>query len=129
MQFEIEWLSSDKSIIKVTLPQTYTWEDQNRAVRDICAEMATVKHTVHLIMDARGSAMPRGNPLPHLRYLVQSLPSNTGLFITVGAGTSERTILNAFMGVAQKLDAPKNQLVDTMDEAMTLIKRSEARSR
>ena len=130
MEFQKEWLNPERTMLLVHLPNTpFTWKDQNQAVLEVSAEIAAVDHTVHLIVNAKGATMPPGNPLPHLRFVVQTLPENTGKVITFGMGRFERTILNAFFRVASKLGLQDSYLVETLDEAHALIANNNAHTR
>lgn len=126
MLFEMDWINAEKTILHVTLPKQFTWDEQHQAVREVSAEIASVPQMVHLIVSTDGSRMPRGNPFPHFRFLVRSLPQNTGAVIIVGAGQYERTILYAFLKVTQTFGGTKSYVVDTMDEALALLQADDA---
>ena len=126
MLFKTGWINAEETILHVTLPKQFTWEDQHQAVREVSAEIARVPHMVHLIISTDGARIPRGNPFPHFRFLIHSLPDNTGAVIVVGAGQYERTILYAFLQVTRSLGGTKSYIVDTMDEALVLLQADDA---
>ena len=119
--FPIQWLNDERTILQVTLPASFTWDEQNKSVREVAETIRTVDHTVHLVVNTVGAKMPKGNPFPHLRYFVMSMPDNLGVTITVGAGRVERTIVGAFLRIAHRFGAKETYIVETMDEAMAIL--------
>ena len=137
MTTPVDWYDEEQSIIKVTITTSSTWEEYYEVVEWIVAEASKVDHRVDIIFhDDVG--MPKGNPMPPLKWGTQRLIKLPNVFHTIIAGSqgmntftrSILTTLGRFLLTSSAPNAQGKQLLfmPGLKEAMTYIREDRAQS-
>ena len=64
MKLQVEWDNAEKTIIRITYTEKWTWSDFYAANTEAVAMMKTVQHTVHFLADFRQSrSLPLGGAI------------------------------------------------------------------
>lgn len=126
----VEWYDEAQSIIKVTIKPNSTWDDYYEAVRWIEAEITKVDHVVDLIFYEE-SSMPKGNPMPHLKWGTNKIINipNSGHTIITGAtrytNAFTRLIMTSLGNLMTKTISPYNDkklvFLSSLEEALAFI--------
>ncbi len=93
MPTPVDWYDEEHSIVKVTITPNSTWEEYYQVIEWIVAEVSKVDHRVDIIFhDDVG--MPKGNPMPPLKWGTKRIINLPNAFHTIIAGSQGTT--NAF---------------------------------
>ncbi|QPC82800.1 hypothetical protein G4Y79_00040 [Phototrophicus methaneseepsis] len=89
------WYDAEKHIFlfHFTYP-VRDWQSYRSAIDDGMEMMNQVDHDVIMIFDPEDIAMPAGNPLPHLRYAVQSRPDHVIAAVAIVNNHFAATMMN-----------------------------------
>lgn len=120
------WDNSEKTVLLQTVTGGSLLEEFFRGMRDNAAMMATVPHTVHVIVDlsqAQGNAGIK-DVLSSIRYSDGKIPSNQGTVVLVGGSSFIQAVLSIVRRLAPK--AVSIHTVDTLAEARQLIAEEQA---
>jgi len=137
MPMPVEWYDKEHTIIKVTIQPNSTWDDYYEAVRWIEAEITKVDHVVDMIFYEE-SGMPKGNPMPHLKWgttKIINIP-NSGHTIITGAtsytNAFTRLIMTSLGNLMTKTISPYNDkklvFLSSLEEALAFIHKEREKS-
>ena len=127
MKFQVEWDNPEKTIIRVTYPEKWTWNDFFESMVEETALMRTVQHTVHLLVDLRQSkSIPVGGALTHSRNALNDLPDNWGILAVVSTNVLIQRLATVFRTAFTNRIGAKTFVVASMDEAYRLIAQKES---
>jgi hypothetical protein len=113
MPATLEWFNADKTILLETFEGHWTLQDFCDLVDQAADTLATVEHTVHIILDLANSAALTAQLTSGMRYALRKLPPNQGIVVFVGADT----FVQVAIGIVSKLSPP---MVDILYMAGTL---------
>lgn len=109
MAIQIAWDDDRQQIIRVTVQGRWTWDELEVALRDTIRMMDSVAHTVHFIIDIRGSHLNVGGALAQAqKAATPATHRNEGVKVVVGANRVVRMLygtyrkLNSAMGKNQE---------------------------
>lgn len=122
MPVRVRWNDDGKRSILAEFEPGWAWADYLDATVEMTAMMATVSHTVDLIADIRGTAMPPpGQALQTLAKAFNTAPDNLGLNVVVGANPVIRTILHLLKTVTMNKAASNFRFTDTAAAAEQVL--------
>lgn len=122
MSIEVSWDNGPHTIIRYDFFEQWTWEEMEAALIEANQMMATVPHTVDIIIDmSQGWRLPRGNLLVRgKRIMVTMPPDNMGLTVVTGGSAFAETIASALVRVYRRL-GEKILFTSSLDDARRLI--------
>lgn len=116
MPTSIDWLDNSKSVIYCQYGGAQDWGELYQAASHVYGMMTSVRHTVHILIDAQHSAgLPRSSPFPHFKRAISSLPANTGAIIII----SQKLFIKMALSLVSKFydTGERVYLVATPEEA------------
>jgi hypothetical protein len=113
MPVSLEWFNADKTILLETFTGHWTLQDFCSLADQAADTLATVEHTVHLIVDLSNSAALAAPLTSGMRYALRKLPPNQGIIVFVGVDT----FVQVAIGIMSKLSP---RMVDILYIARTL---------
>lgn len=121
MAIEIKWDNQKHTIIYVTFPEEWTW-DEYSAIDSITEPMLnSVAHKVYYIADLRQTQrVPKGLRLDVAREILEFRHENSDLLVIVGMNTMIRALLDIVLMALGKVRT-RIMIVDSMDEAYECI--------
>lgn len=130
MGISVDWGNDDKTMILWTFSDPWTWEDFRVGFDRSYLLMRSVRHTVHILADARTvTKVPSGNILSSIRMLITRYPANLGLHIGVSQNVMVRVLGETVGRLVPKGVGHGVYTVPTMDEAYRLLERESAKER
>jgi hypothetical protein len=113
----VTWFDDSRTIIRIELHQSWTWEDFAQAYDEVMTIMLRSEHTIHCIVDMSSSSeLPHGNPWGLLRRMAHITPCNRGMIVHVGGAVVAEAMCTAFDALFDGCPTCV-QFVDTMTEA------------
>ena len=134
MPFEFNWHDPEHTIIRVDIYGDATWDDSTKTVDQIVDEVAKATHRIDIIFNAQ-VAMPKGNPLPHMKAANRRLSvygDHLGLVTTVGprnVSSFVKVMVDIMMRVYKLDRSHLGETVTTMDDALRNIAKSRAKDK
>ena len=122
MGFKLAWDNEDKTIILGETDWPFTWDELTAAWESVTEMMRSVPHIVHIIIVAKTSRFPVGNPLSNLRQVMRFEPRNLGLAILVTDNRFQATINTILFNMSPHL-SKYGHVVDTLERAYALIEK------
>lgn len=128
MAIDVQWHNPEKTILRVTFTDPWTWQDFY-AMDELTEALAdAVPHKVCYIVDLRHTRMvPPGISLGRVRAVLQPRHPTTDLIVAVGMVPFIRVMLNTIIHASGRLKTSL-MMVDTMDKAEQIIAERQARS-
>lgn len=134
MPTPVNWYDDKRTIIKVTITLSSTWEEYHHAVAWIATEVAKVDHNVTLIFHDN-VGMPKGNPIPHLKKGSETflnLPNVRNVIIAGSQGIGNaftRVILTtatrmALATLQVKMDGRQLLFMASLEDAIAYLKQN-----
>src|SRR4051794_6074286 len=97
MKLQVEWDNAEKTIIRITYTERWTWSDFYEANMEAVEMMKSVAHTVHFLADFRQSrSLPIGGAITHARSALTALPDNWGLLVIVSTSLLIQRLVSIF---------------------------------
>lgn len=93
MPIHISWYDEQKTILLEVFEGKWSVEDYYRLIDDAAAHLATVPHTVHIMIDAAKSALPPSAMMGGMRYAIRKRPLNQGITVFVQPGSLARALI------------------------------------
>lgn len=122
MPMRVEWGDAERSIIIATGEGRWSWNDFHQALEEIVELVTHTAGRVDLIyVQAPGSMMPGGSPMPHYQRAAQLLPKNVGLHVLLKDNVVVRTILSLFLRLYGAQTDTRFAIAGTLDAARNLI--------
>ncbi len=124
MPITYQWTDAAKTVLLATFEGTWTWADFHAKVREMHAEIASLKHPVQMVL-WHTVEYPLGNPLIHFNEAARSQPANVSRVVVVAPG--ERSALRAFVmslaSVVRRLYPTKSAvtIVQSLEDAERLV--------
>jgi hypothetical protein len=119
-----EWDNAEQTIIRTIFDEEYGWEDFYAAVREMHRMVASVPHTVDLIL-VQHRKLPPGNPLAHFQTAFKQQPPNTGRVIVINAAQSQavRSFMKALASIMDRLYPQKGSVLfaDSLEDARRIL--------
>lgn len=126
MPIHTRWFNDDRTILLETFQGSWSVADYQAMVDQAAAMLATVPHTVHIIVDATTSGRVPVNIISGITYAMKRVPANQGITVFVHVDV----FINALIGLATRLNPRLGATLfsaDTLDDALALIvQRTEA---
>jgi hypothetical protein len=117
-----QWYDDDKTVylLHFTPGNVLDWDEYRQAIASAIADVRTVQHPVIIYLDSDETPMPPGNPLPHVRYALNSAPDNVVAVVNI----VNNRFVASILGWLTKI-GPYDWLhiVRSKEEAETLIAR------
>jgi hypothetical protein len=121
MPISIDWDNDEKTIVRVTLGDDWSWERIEVIHPVILTLLTSVEHTVHILIDyTQTNVMADGGP-SHAFDFLELLPPNAGLVAVVTPNLAIRRVLNALGVMSDSPSSKKIQGVATFDEAYAMF--------
>lgn len=120
MPITLGWLDNSRTVIHCTYEGAYNWGEFQQAAADGLSMIQSVRHTVHILVNALTSnGLPRSSPFPHLKQTLSSMPSNIGTVIII----SQKMIVKMTLAIACKFYGGADRLiiVSTEEEANAIL--------
>lgn len=121
MGISVGWDNPQKTIIRVTFEEEWTWDDF-AAIDKVAAGMVdTISHKVCYIADVRKtSTVPPGLQLTVVRNVLEFRHPNSDMLVIVGLTKVMRMLLNTVLQALGPIST-RMKIVDTIDEAYTTV--------
>jgi hypothetical protein len=120
MAASLNWLDNTKSVIYCQYTGAHDWDELYQVASLADAMMKSVRHTVHLVIDAQQSAgLPRSSPFPHFKRALSSLPENTGVIVII----SQKLFIKMSLALVTKFYDTSDRLflVGNTEEATAIL--------
>lgn len=114
------WDNADKSIIRYTFHDDWTWQQLYIALNESRVLQDSVFHRVDIVLDMTKTTHVPDDSAEAFRQIAYTRHPNTGIRIFVGADEAIHDNFDAFARVYRKV-AETYRFVDTFDEAYALI--------
>ena len=122
MKLQVDWDNPEKTIIRITYTEKWTWNDFYAANMEAVAMMKTVPQTVHFLADFRQSrSLPLGGAITHARAALTGLPDNWGILVIVSTSVLIQRLVTIFRTAFTTKLGTKTYSVTSIDEAYRLI--------
>jgi hypothetical protein len=122
MKLQVEWDNAEKSVIRITYAEKWTWSDFYEANLAAVALMETVQHPVHLLADFRQStSLPIGGAITHARNAINVLPDNWGILVIVTTNFMIQRLVSIFRSAFNGKMGAKTYTVTSLDNGYRLI--------
>jgi hypothetical protein len=122
MKLLVEWDNPEKTIIRITYAEKWTWSDFYEANMVAVAMMKTVDHTVHFLADFRQSrSLPIGGAITHARAALTALPDNWGILVIVSTSILIQRLVSIFRTAFTGKMSTKTYSVTSIEEAYRVI--------
>lgn len=116
------WDNDDRTIIRMEISGTWTWDELSQAVDETTVMVDSVKHIVYGIVDLSQSQHIPGNFIPNVRSLMKKRHPRSGMEVIVGASALLiglwRVFERVYTIIVRKQDFT---FVSTLDEAHTIL--------
>jgi hypothetical protein len=124
MTITTHWYNEAQSIVLTEFDGKWSWDDFHDAVHEAHELIASVPHTVDLVMFHKVDP-PVGNPMMHFHRAMEDQPNNIGQVIIVNPKISPagKKFMSILANVLGKWFPSKRQvlIVDSLDDATTLV--------
>lgn len=122
MPVTVEWDNDDKTIVRMEMVGTWTWEEAYAGSERGYALLDSVGYEVGVIIDfSRGISLPP-NAITHARGMIKRRHPRTGLTVFVGANTAFSSLWNIFSRVYTLFAQKQNSVFAlTGDEARAIL--------
>jgi hypothetical protein len=104
--------------------EEYGWEDFYAAVREMHRMVASVPHTVDLIL-VQHKKLPPGNPLSHFQTAFRQQPKNTGRIVIINSAQSSalRSFMKALASIMDRLYPQEESAIfaDSVEDARRIL--------
>ena len=117
MNLPVEWDNPEKTIIRITYPEKWTWSDFYEANTAAVALMKTVEHPVHFLADFRQS-----------RSALAALPDNWGILVIVSTSVLIQRLVSIFRTAFTGRMSTKTYSVTSIEEAYRVIAEQDSRT-
>jgi len=122
MQLQVEWDNPEKTIIRITYTEKWTWSDFYEANTVAVEMMKNVDHTVHFLADFRQSrSLPIGGAITHARSALAALPENWGILVIVSTSVLIQRLVSIFRTAFTGRMSTKTYSVTSIEEAYRVI--------
>ncbi len=122
MPISVEWDNEDKTAIRITYLDRWTWEENQQARQQTLDMIATVNHIVHTIHDMRQSHGLPTDIITQARKRIQKKHPQVGLIIVIGNKSFVHVLYDVFATIYDKLvHKRKFYLVHSLEQAYQLI--------
>lgn len=116
MPFSVEWDNAEQTIVRITFPAVFTWDEYYTANKQ-CATLCTqLDHDVYALMDMRALDKFPPNALAQFPKIAHALPPNLALMVIVGAKGFQVHIVKLFSRVYGQ-----TRVTDTIERARAII--------
>lgn len=138
MSTPVNWYDYKHNIIIVTINKDSTWSEYYQVIEWIVAEISKVENRVDIVFHDN-VGMPKGNPMPHLKWGSQKIVNlpNAGHTIIAGTqGTSNSftklvmtTLAKLFMKSSLPNDSDKQLLfMSNLEDALAFLNKNPVES-
>jgi hypothetical protein len=95
MHITMDWDNSEKTILRMTFADGWTWDDLYVIAPVAASQMRSVEHTVHVLVDnTRTRRLAEGGPSRAVD-LMKALPPNLGYVVVVTHNLAVRRVLKS----------------------------------
>jgi hypothetical protein len=121
MPISIDWDNPEKTVVRVTLGDDWSWENLGIIHPVIVTLLGSVENTVHILVDyTQTNVMADGGP-SHAFDFLELLPPNGGQVAVVTPNLAIRRVLNAVGILSDMPNSTKIQGVATFEDAYRLF--------
>ncbi len=121
MSVQANWFDAEqKKIIRYEFEGAWTWDDLYAAMNQVNTLMASVDHTVYIIIDFRQGRGVPGGALTHMRSSTMRAADNWGGGVFLGINTFLQALVSTFIKVYPRL-GDRYHTAKTLEEALTII--------
>jgi hypothetical protein len=121
MPISVTWDNEDKTILRMTVVERWTWDEYFASAQQARNEISTVDHPVDIIGDMlRSGPVPLGMPIRRFRFALDMMPANFRKAAIVGGSPFTKSLMIAFMQIYKKA-SEKMVLTQTIDEAYAAL--------
>ncbi|MBZ0281837.1 MAG: hypothetical protein K8L97_13945 [Anaerolineae bacterium] len=121
MSVQADWFDPEqKNIIRYEFVGSWTWDDLYAAMNQVNTLMASVDHTVYIIIDFRQGRGVPGGALTHMRSSTMRAADNWGGGVFLGINTFLQALVSTFIKVYPRL-GDRYHTAKTLEEALTII--------
>lgn len=125
MPILVEWKGDEKTILLLTFPPRWNWNEFQEATERTATFIAEVRHTIDIILDLKNSSVPiSGSPFEAGNAFFKSMPANRGVIIIV-TNTFIRSLASIFKTIDREFGALLYP-VDSLDEAFSVAAAQQA---
>ena len=127
MQLQVEWDNPEKTIIRITYTEKWTWSDFYEANTVAVEMMKNEDHTVHFLADFRQSrSLPIGGAITHARSALAALPDNWGILVIVSTSVLIQRLVSIFRTAFTGRMSIKTYSVTSIEEAYRVIEQQDS---
>lgn len=119
----VDWDNDEKNAIRYEFSEKWTWSEFFAALDQDDEMIASVPHTVHLILDFRQARVVPPNPGAQFRSVAQQVSDQLGMIIVVGTNMWFEMVVQMFVKLygSSVKGITGLKTVKTLDEAHTAI--------
>ena len=117
MTVQASWDNEDQTIIRTNFVGAWTWGEAHEAADTMNAMMASVDHTVNLIVDVTHSSRVPQFALKEIRAMLLKRSPNADLTVIVGANSVAASLWTTIAQTYGWLFHNSYTFVDTLEEA------------
>jgi len=122
MTIDVVWDNDDKSVIRVTFPAEWTWDEFYALDQQTTAMLDTVAHRVLFLADVSATnKVPNGLNLNTARQVLDFRHENSDLLVIVGMNTMIRALFDIVILALGRITT-NIKTADTLDEGYRLIR-------
>lgn len=115
MGITVSWYNDEHTILLEQFEGKWLLEDYYRMVDEAAALLAATPHTVHIIVDVSGSALPPAQMVSGMRYALRKMPPNEGVVTFVQPGAMAKALIDLAKRFAPQ--STDKVFIDTSREA------------
>lgn len=121
MGIQVDWFDAEqKNIVRYEFIGSWTWDELYNAVNQVNTLMASVDHTVYVIVDFRQGRGVPGGALTHMRSSTMRAADNWGGGVFLGINTFLQALVGTFIKVYPRL-GERYQTADSIEHAIAII--------
>ncbi len=96
-QISVNWQDAKQTVVLVTFPKLWSWQDLYTCIDDINKLLDSVTHSVYTIFDFTLSTKIPDNALGHIKRLNMTARPNQDKIAIVGLETFGRVLIDMFI--------------------------------
>lgn len=121
MPIQVVWDNEDKTIIRVTFPEKWTWDEFQEIDYRVEIMIGRIQHKVVYIADMSATkSVPKGLKLDVVRYVLDFNHENSDLLIVVGMNKMVKALFDIVI-LALGHIATNIKTADTLEEGYQLL--------
>jgi len=123
------WDNDQHTAVRLTLHDSWTWEELYIINQEIIKLMSSTPDTVHLVIDyTQTGTIPVGGVIMHARNILSAYPPNCDLLIMVTRNMLIQRLTTVFQATFQSGIGKRVRSVTNFEDAQRLIEQARTRA-